>query len=95
MWWTRKDNFGLYNMVCEDKTSRYEVAEEILKILNLKNSIKLNKVNSDYFSKVFFAKRPNCENLINKELNKKGLNLMRPWRVTLKEYIENSYSTYL
>ena len=47
------------------------------------------------YSKVFFAKRPNCENLINKELNKKGLNLMRPWRVTLKEYIENSYSTYL
>ena len=25
-------NFGLYNMVCEGNTSRYEVAEEVLKI---------------------------------------------------------------
>jgi len=68
---------------------------EILKILNLKNSIKLTKVNSDYFSKVFFAKRPNSENLLNKQLNKKGLNLMRPWRDALKEYLEKSYSSYL
>jgi len=89
------ENFGLYNMACDGNTSRYEVTEEILKILNLKNSIKLTKVNSDYFSKVFFAKRPNSENLLNKELNKKGLNLMRPWRDTLKEYLENSYSSYL
>tara|TARA_B100000686_G_scaffold187890_1_gene194587 strand:+ start:2211 stop:3110 length:900 start_codon:yes stop_codon:yes gene_type:complete len=89
------NNFGLYNMVCEGNTSRYEVTEEILKILNLENSIRLTKVNSDYFSKTFFAKRPNSENLLNKKLNTIGLNLMRPWQVTLKEYLENSYSTYL
>ena len=89
------NNFGLYNMACEGNTSRYEVTEEILKILNLENSIRLTKVNSDYFSKTFFAKRPNSENLLNKKLNKIGLNLMRPWQVTLKEYLENSYSTYL
>ena len=35
------------------------------------------------------------ENLINKELNKKKLNLMRPWKITLKEYLKNSYSLYL
>jgi dTDP-4-dehydrorhamnose reductase len=89
------DNFGLYNMACEGNTSRYEVAEEILDILNLNNSIKLTKVKSDYFSKIFFAKRPNFENLLNKKLNEKGLNIMRPWRETLKEYIKNSYSNYL
>ncbi len=89
------NNFGLYNMACEGNTSRYEVSEEILKILNLENSIRLTKVNSDYFSKTFFAKRPNSENLLNKKLNTIGLNLMRPWQVTLKEYLENSYSTYL
>ena len=88
-------NFGLYNMVCEGNTSRYEVAEEILKILNLSSSIKLIKVSSEYFSKIFFAKRPNSENLLNAELNKKGLNLMRPWRVTLREYIEKSYLSFL
>ena len=89
------NNFGLYNMACEGNTSRYEVTEEILKILNLENSIRLTKVNSDYFSKTFFAKRPNSENLLNKKLNTIGLNLMRPWQVTLKEYLENSYSNYL
>ena len=88
-------NYGLYNMACQGNTSRYEVTEEILKILNLNNSIKLTKVNSDYFSKTFFAKRPNSENLLNKKLNDKGLNLMRPWRETLKEYLDNSYSSYL
>ena len=58
-------------------------------------SIKLTKVSSEYFSKIFFAKRPNSENLMNKELNKKGLNLMRPWKQTLREYLKNSYSKYL
>ncbi|MDB9825902.1 sugar nucleotide-binding protein [Candidatus Pelagibacter sp.] len=88
-------SWGLYNMVCEGNTSRYEVSEEILKILDLQDKIKLTKVNSDYFSKIYFAKRPACENLINKELNKKKLNLMRPWKITLKEYLKTSYSLYL
>jgi len=88
-------NFGLYNMVCEGNTGRYEVAEETLKILELQDKIKLTKVNSDYFSETYFAKRPACENLINKELNKRKLNLMRPWKITLKEYLKNSYSLYL
>jgi len=90
-----KESWGLYNMACEGNTSRYEVAKEILKILNLRDIVKLTKVNSDYFSKVYFAKRPESENLINSELNKKNLNLMRPWHETLKEYLETAYSTYL
>ena len=89
------NNFGLYNMACEGNTSRLEVTEEILKILNLSKKIKINKVNSDYFSKTFFAKRPNCENLLNKKLNDKKLNLMRPWKETLREYLKSSYSDYL
>ena len=89
------NNFGLYNMACEGNTSRLEVTEEILKILNLDNIIKINKVKSDYFSKTFFAKRPNSENLVNKKLNYIGLNLMRSWRKTLREYLSISYSNYL
>ena len=89
------DNFGLYNMACEGNTSRLEVTEEILKILKLSDKIKINKVKSDYFSKTFFAKRPNCENLLNKKLNDKKLNLMRPWKETLKEYLNNAYADYL
>ena len=89
------NNFGLYNMACEGNTSRLEVAKEILKILNLDKLIKLTKVDSSYFKEIYFAKRPNSENLINKKLNDKGLNFMRPWRETLKEYLEEFYCNYL
>ena len=89
------DSYGLFNMVCEGNTSRLEVAKEILNILNLEKKILIKEVRSDYFSKKFFAQRPNSENLINRELNKKGLNFMRPWRETLKEYLKNSYRNYL
>ena len=89
------NNFGLYNMVCEGKTSRLEVSKEIIKILKLEEKIKINEVESSYFSNVFFAERPKSENLINGELNKKGLNIMRPWKETLKEYINTSYKSYL
>ena len=89
------DNLGLYNMVCEGHTSRLEVTKEIIKILKLEEKIKINEVKSTYFSSTFFAQRPESENLINGALNKKGLNLMRPWKETLKEYINNSYKNYL
>jgi len=88
-------NYGLYNMACEGNTSRLEVTEEILKILKLNNEIKINKVKSDYFAKTFIDQKPNCENLINKKLNDKKLNLMRTWKTTLREYLKNDYADYL
>ena len=57
--------------------------------------IKINEVESSFFSKKFFAERPKSENLINSALNKKGLNLMRPWKETLKEYINKYYLDYI
>jgi len=33
--------------------------------------------------------------LINRKLNIRGLNLMRDWRVALKDYIDNYYKDYL
>ena len=89
------NNFGLYNMVCEGNTSRLEVTKEIINILKLKEKIKINEVESSFFSKKFFAERPKSENLINSALNKKGLNLMRPWKETLKEYINKYYLDYI
>ena len=88
-------SYGLFNMVCEGNTSRLEVAKEILKIFDLEKKILIKEVGSDFFSKKFFALRPNSENLINGALNKKGLNFMRPWKETLKDYLKNSYQNYL
>jgi dTDP-4-dehydrorhamnose reductase len=87
--------WGLYNMVCGGVTGRYEVAQELLKILNLEQQIKLTKVSSDYFKDVYFADRPASERLINAKLDLRGMNVMRDWRVCLVEYLENYYAGYL
>ena len=83
---------GLYNIVCDGLTSRYEVSFELLKNLNLDKKININKVSSDYFKNEYFAKRPQSERLINKNLNDLNLNFMRDWKICLKEYIENEFN---
>jgi dTDP-4-dehydrorhamnose reductase len=90
-----KEYWGLYNMVCGGQTSRYEVAEELIKILQLKNEVKLTKVHSDYFKDIYFAERPPSERLINRKLNIRNLNIMRNWKVALEEYIINYYQGYI
>lgn len=90
-----KECWGLYNMVCDGQTSRLEVTEELLKILDKENEIKISVVTSDYFKDIYFAERPPNERLVNRKLNLRNVNLMRDWKVALKEYIENYYQGYL
>ncbi|MDR1672799.1 MAG: NAD(P)-dependent oxidoreductase [Bacteroidales bacterium] len=90
-----KEYWGLYNMVCGGQTSRYEVAAELLKLLGLDNTVKITPVSSDYFKDVYFAERPPCERLINRKLSIRAINLMRDWRIALKEYIDSYYKDYL
>ena len=71
--------WGLYNLVCQGVTGRYEVASKILSILNLEKEIKLNKVKSDFFEKEYFAPRPASERLVNKKLKLRNLDIMRDW----------------
>ena len=80
--------WGLYNTVCGGQTSRLEVAQELIKILNLSSEIKITPVNSDYFKDQFFAERPASERLITKKLDLRGVNMMRDWRTALKEYLD-------
>jgi len=84
-----KGKRGLFNMVCGGLTSRFEVANKLVQLLNLQNEIKITEVNSDYFAKEYFAKRPDCERLINKRLDDLGLNIMRDWKVALGDYLNN------
>lgn len=88
---------GLYNMVCvgERTDNRLEVTKELVKILNLAGRVKVIPVDSDYFKKEYYAPRPSAERLDNYKLRLKGLNIMRNWRVAVKEYLETYYSSYL
>ena len=85
------NKLGLFNLVCRGNTSRYEVAKEILKILNLETKIKINKVNSSYFKKEYFALRPKSENLINLKLQLLSMDIMRDWKESLEEYLNENY----
>ncbi|MCR6720335.1 MAG: sugar nucleotide-binding protein [Chitinophagaceae bacterium] len=91
----QKEYWGLYNLVCKGQTGRMEVAQELVKLLGLESSVKLNEVTSEFFKDTYFAQRPPCERLVNKKLELRNLNIMRDWRVALKEYIDTYYAEYL
>jgi dTDP-4-dehydrorhamnose reductase len=88
-----KKEYGLYNQVCKGDCSRYEVACEIVKLLEL--DIPVNKVNSNYFSEEYYAPRPYSEQLMNLKLEARGLNNMRHWKDCLAEYIKKYGIKYI
>ena len=90
-----KGQRGLFNMVCAGLTSRLKVATELVHLLDQKDEIKITEVDSNYFAKEYFAERPDCERLLNKRLDDLGLNIMRNWKVALKEYLHEYYSDNL
>jgi dTDP-4-dehydrorhamnose reductase len=90
-----KQYWGLYNLVCRGQTSRMEVAKELVNVLRLNEKVKMTEVNSDYFKDIYFAPRPPCERLVNKKLDLREINIMRDWKVALKDYIDQYYKDYL
>lgn len=86
-----KGERGLFNMVCKGLTGRFEVAQELVSLLPVGNRVRIEEVPSDYFAEEYFAERPDCERLINKRLDDLGLNIMRDWRVALRDYVAEYY----
>lgn len=87
--------WGLYNLVCGGVTSRLEVARELVSQLDLSDEVRIHEVSSEYFAKEYFAARPDSERLLNVKLRLRGLDLMRNWKVALREYVDDSYRSYL
>ena len=90
-----REFWGLYNMVCDGVTGRFEVAQELIKVLGLENEVKVTPVSSDFWKGEYFADRPPSERLIDRKLDLRRLNVMRDWRVCLREYIASYYGDYL
>jgi dTDP-4-dehydrorhamnose reductase len=82
--------FGTYHMVCKGTGTRFDVAKEIVDICGYDAEVK--PVDSSFFSERFFVPRPRSEMLYNQALANLNINLMRDWRVALREYIERDYS---
>lgn len=87
--------YGLYNMVCGGETGRYEVANELVDILEIRDIVQVNPVTSDFFAADYFAARPSSERLVNYKLELRNLNKMRNWRLALRDYIDVYYVDYV
>lgn len=82
----KTQRYGLYNQTNTGFGSRLDVAQYFLECLGIEKKIKIKKVNSDYFSKDFFANRPESEKLIN--FNLRQIDLEMPnWKNSLHEYV--------
>ncbi len=90
-----REYWGLYNMVCQEMTSRLDVARALVTELGLDDVVSIRPVKSDHFATTYFAPRPACERLVNRKLALRGLDLMRPWREALSEYVRTDYAGYL
>ncbi len=84
-------HYGLYHMACLGKGTRYHVAREILRILGRDGDVQLVEVQSEFFRDRFPAPRPRSEMMRNDGLTRLGLNRMRPWEESLREYLITSF----
>lgn len=91
----KKRFWGVYNMVCDGVTGRLEVAQEILRLLGMENDVRINVVNSDFFKKEYFVRRPASERLICSKLKLRNVYTMRHWKDALEEYLNEYYSEYI
>jgi dTDP-4-dehydrorhamnose reductase len=89
------EHYGLFNLAGAGSASRCEVAFEILRANELTEQVRVNKVESTYFSGEYFAPRPRSERLTNSALERTGLQTTRNWKDALYEYIDSSYQGFL
>lgn len=81
---------GLYHMACEGEGSRYDVAAHLLAVLG-RDDVELVEVGSAFFADEFPSLRPRSEIMRNLSLDLQGMNLMRPWRDALEEYLHQQF----
>jgi dTDP-4-dehydrorhamnose reductase len=81
---SRSDAYGLYHATAEGSCSWYEFAKEIFEAT--KTEVKLEVAGSDEFpAKV---PRPAYSVLENAALNRQHLNIFKPWRQGVREYLQ-------
>jgi len=85
------EQYGTYHMVCEGAGTRYDVAVQIVDLLT-DNGTQVRAVDSGFFQDVYFAPRPRSEMLLNANLRRMGLNLMRHWKDAMRDYIEAEFA---
>ena len=90
-----REVWGLYHVACGGLTSRLEVTHELLAATGLTDRVRVTEVGSDHFKQEYFAPRPPSERMLNRKLDLRGSNVMRDWRVALRDYLDTAYRDYL
>jgi len=83
--------WGLYKIVYGGQTNRFKVAKELLVVFGLRDSVRLNQIDSEYFKEKCFANRPASERLTNREPILRSLSIMQDWRASIPQYIDSRY----
>ncbi|MFH1581657.1 MAG: dTDP-4-dehydrorhamnose reductase [Pseudomonadota bacterium] len=78
-------NYGLYHLVNNGVVSRYEIAQEMVRILG--RQVKINPVTSDRFP--LPAPRAASEAMKNYKLQLLGIDPMPDWKEALREYLKD------
>lgn len=81
--------YGLYHMACEGEASRFDVANEIVRSLEMDKKVEVVPVTGNYFDKKYFVPRPTSEIMRNMGLEMRGINQMSHWKVALHQYVKD------
>jgi len=82
---------GVYQMACHGSASFYQLTKEIVNHLNWNDLIEVIQVKESEVTSNERGRRPSKAELDCGLLKAKGLDFQRPWGVTLKEYLSDSY----
>lgn len=81
----QKEHLGVFNCVGQGRTNRFGYVSEIVKISGV--SKKVEPVGASHFNRK--AKVSFNESAINFKLESLGINIMRPWEESLRDYIRD------
>jgi dTDP-4-dehydrorhamnose reductase len=82
---------GVYAMACHGEASFYELAAACVDELGLNDRITINKVSAERFNAQEKAQRPDRATMLNNRLVRENLDLQRPWREALEDYLNRPY----
>lgn len=82
---------GVYHMASHGQADFMEVATEIVHALDLADRVVLRPQSARSFSVREAARRPPRALLDNARLRAEGIDLQRPWRTALREYLARPY----
>lgn len=85
------DKHGTYQMASKGEASFFEVAQVIVECLGWSDRLALQKVSSSEVEGTMNGLRPQRAVFVSKRLESEGIDLQRPWRDALCDYLEDSF----